>query len=73
MVLSCATKSGKRNCEISHFQNLLSVDYITIQLQQKEPSVNQVTRVQEFNLQTTTSRALSPSLLSCKKFFKFTN
>ena len=50
MVLSCATKSGKRKCEISHFQNLLSVDYITIQLQQKEPSVNQVTRVQEFNL-----------------------
>ena len=50
MVLSCAANSGKRNCEISHFQNLLSVDYITIQLQQKEPSVNPVTRAQEFNL-----------------------
>ena len=50
MVLSCAANSGRWNCEISHFQNLLSVDYIAIQLQQKEPSVSQVTRAQEFNL-----------------------
>lgn len=50
MVLSWAAYSGKRNCEISHFQNLPSVDYITIPLQQKERSVNQVTRAQESNL-----------------------
>ena len=50
MVLSWAAYSGKWNCEISHFQNLPSVDYTTIPLQQKEHSVNQVTRAQESNL-----------------------